>query len=127
MSAKFIVAVFLVIEHSGAVPLVRRSPSKDHAPGEWESVSGRVDTGEAPATAAQREALEETGLSVKVLEPLDTFHFYRGAAREEAIGIALRFVCAPFIGELSAGHHATEWYRPTAVADDIDIKHPVNG
>ena len=31
------------------------------------------------------EAKEETGLDVTVLGPLDTFHFYRGSAREEAI------------------------------------------
>jgi 8-oxo-dGTP pyrophosphatase MutT (NUDIX family) len=34
-----------------------------------------------------REAKEETGLDVTVLGLLDTFHFYRGPAREEAIGI----------------------------------------
>jgi ADP-ribose pyrophosphatase YjhB (NUDIX family) len=35
-----------------------------------------------------REVKEETGL-VTVLGLLDTFHFYRGTAREEAIGITL--------------------------------------
>ena len=99
----------LVIEHNGNVLLVRRSLSKDHAPGEWESVSGRVESGESPTEAARREALEETGLIVEILEPLDTFHFYRGAAREEVIGVT--FHCRVEGGELrlSGEHTSSAW------------------
>jgi 8-oxo-dGTP diphosphatase len=109
MSAKFIVIVSLVIEKNGKVLLVRRTLSKDHAPGEWETVSGRVEYSETPVEAARREALEETGLMVEVLEPLDTFHFYRGTAREEAIGMT--FHCRVEGGELrlSEEHTASAW------------------
>ena len=74
-----------------------------------ESVSGRIESGESPVEAARREAFEETGLTVDVLKPLDTFHFYRGSPREEAIGIT--FHCRVDSGELrlSEEHSASAW------------------
>ena len=107
MGGKFVVVVSLVIERDRKVLLVRRSPSSDHAPGEWETVSGRVEFGESPIEAAMREALEETGLKVEVLQPLDTFHFYRGNAREEAVGIT--FHCRVDSGELRLSDEHTEY------------------
>ena len=64
MSAKFVVAVAYVIEKDGSVLMLRRSPLKDHAPGEWETGSGRVEAGEAPEEAVHREVREEVGLEV---------------------------------------------------------------
>jgi 8-oxo-dGTP diphosphatase len=106
---KFLVVVAFLIEHDGRLLMLRRSATKDHAPGEWEPGSGRVESGETPVEAVHREAREETGLEVEVLGVVDTFHYYRGAAREEAIGIA--FHCRPVGGDLrlSAEHDAAEW------------------
>ena len=99
----------MVIERDGQILLLRRSLSKDHGAGEWEPLSGRAAPGESPLEAARREAKEETGLDVEVLYPFDTFHFYRGAAREEAVGIT--FYGRSTGGELtlSAEHDASRW------------------
>ncbi|HEU4368250.1 MAG TPA: NUDIX domain-containing protein [Methylomirabilota bacterium] len=109
MSAKFLVVVAFLIERDGCLLMLRRSATKAHAPGEWEPGSGRVESGETPVEAVHREAREETGLEVEVLDVVDTFHYYRGPAREEAIGIA--FHCRALGGELrlSAEHTAAEW------------------
>ena len=107
MSAKFIVVVSVVIERDGKVLIVRRDPTSDHAPGEWETVSGRVEFRESPIEAALREAFEETGLKVEVLQPLDTFHFYRGTAREEAVGIT--FHCRVESGKFQLSEEHTEY------------------
>ena len=108
-SAKFIVVVSLVIEHEGAVLLARRHPDRDHAPGAWDAISGRLEAGESPHEAAQREGFEETGLHVDVLAPIDTFHFLRGPDREEAIGIT--FHCRAHDGKarLSMEHTEFAW------------------
>ena len=108
-SAKFIVVVSLVIEHEGAVLLARRSPEKDHAPGAWEAISGRVEAGEKPPDAAQREGFEETGLHIDVLAPVDTFHFLRGAEREEAIGITFHCRAHDRRVRLSKEHTEFAW------------------
>jgi 8-oxo-dGTP diphosphatase len=109
VNGRFLVVVAFLIERDHHVLLLRRSMSKDHAPGEWEPGSGRVRQGEAPLAAVLREVKEETALDVTVLGPLDTFHFYRGTAREEAIGIT--FHCRATGGDLtlSSEHVEAKW------------------
>ncbi len=106
---RFLVVVAFLIERDNHLLLLRRSMSKDHAAGEWEPGSGRVRQGEAALTAVLREAREETGLDVTVLGLLDTFHFYRGTEREEAIGIV--FHCRATSGDLtlSSEHVEAKW------------------
>jgi len=109
MSARFVVVVSVIIERDGRVLLLRRSRTVEHAPGRWDVASGRLEAGETPKDAARREAAEETGLSVDILEPLDTFFFRRGPARDEAIGIT--FCSGNARGEvtLSAEHDEARW------------------
>lgn len=108
-SAKFIVVVSLVIEQEGAVLLGRRDPRSEHAPGAWDVISGRVEAGESPHEAAQREGFEETGLHLDVLAPIDTFHFLRGAAREETIGITFHCRAHGRKAKLSKEHTEFAW------------------
>jgi ADP-ribose pyrophosphatase YjhB (NUDIX family) len=70
------------------------------------------------------EAREETGLEVEILGVVDTFHYYRGAAREEAIGIA--FHCRPVGGALrmSAEHDAADWV-PLERLSDLPVGEPL--
>lgn len=112
MSAKFIVAVAFIIERDGAILMLRRSPAKDFAPGRLETGSGRVEAGEHPEEAVHREVREETGLQVEIMGPVATFHFYRGAASEELIGIT--FWCRYRGGELvsSDEHDQAIWVSP---------------
>ena len=108
-SAKFIVVVSLVIEQEGAVLLARRHPGRDHAPGAWDAISGRVEAGESPHQAAQREGFEETGLHIDVLAPIDTFHFLRGTDREESIGITFHCRAHDRKARLSREHTEFSW------------------
>ena len=58
------VAAAVLIEQDGRVLLVRRA--NDPFRGLWTLPAGFVDAGEDPASAAVRECLEETGLTVRV-------------------------------------------------------------
>lgn len=49
--------------------LVMRRAAGSHLEGTWEFPGGKVEAGEAPATAAGRELQEETGLRAPDLEP----------------------------------------------------------
>ena len=94
--------------------LVRRSESKDFAPGVWECVTGRVDQGEGFETAVYREVNEELGIKVCPQFILGTTHFYRGEAIPENELVGVIFYCETD-GEievrLSAEHSEYKWVR----------------
>ena len=56
-----------------------------------------------------REAREDTGLEVEVLEPLDTFHFYGGPMREETIAITFNCRTSGGCVVLSSEHDEAKW------------------
>ena len=61
-----IVAVGAIIRREERIALIRRG--KEPAKGRWTFPGGAVELGETVREAAQREALEETGLHIKVGE-----------------------------------------------------------
>jgi len=63
------VAAAVLVEQDGRVLLIRRA--KDPYRGLWTLPAGFVDAEEDPARAAERECLEETGLSVLVTAVMD--------------------------------------------------------
>lgn len=105
----------VVVEHSSEkvsprVLLLRRVPERG---GFWQPVTGRVEAGEAPHEAAQRELLEETGVEARVAA-LDYVHaFALGAAPSLMLGEESAFrVEAPagFQPRLAPEEHdAWEW------------------
>ncbi|ADE15727.1 NUDIX hydrolase [Nitrosococcus halophilus Nc 4] len=60
----FVVAVAVFLFRGNRFLALRRSTSKAVAPGEWEAISGKVEGGELPQEAAQRETYEESGMTV---------------------------------------------------------------
>lgn len=63
------VAAAVLVEQDGRFLLVRRN--NEPFRGLWTLPAGFIDAGEDPARAAERECLEETGLSVRVKRVLD--------------------------------------------------------
>lgn len=58
-----------VIERDGAVLLTRRRRG-DHLEGTWEFPGGKVDPGEAPPRALERELHEELGVEAEATEAM---------------------------------------------------------
>jgi 8-oxo-dGTP pyrophosphatase MutT (NUDIX family) len=109
-----------VVERDGQILLLRRGPTNEHAPGEWEPVSGGLEPGESPAAAVVREVKEDNGLDVEVVAPLGTFRFLRGAARAERLGLS--FHCRVVGGrvQVSGEHDAARWIgRDRVLAEDL--------
>ncbi len=93
---RFIAMVgFLVWRRSdGKYLLLRRSPDKDFAAGEWETGSGRLDQGEGFAQALRRESREELGLDARIECILGTTHFYRGEPISDNDMVGVSFGCS---------------------------------
>ena len=95
-SARFIAMVGMLVWHraDGRYLLLRRAASKDFAPGQWESGSGRLEHGEGFIEALRRESREELGLDVRIECLLGTVHLYRGEMVPDNEMVGLTFGCS---------------------------------
>ena len=110
MDRRFFVAVKALLFDQGKFLLVKRS---DKARGEhhyWELPGGRMEFGETPENALQRELMEETGLSANILCPLQTWSFFR---EEETQIVGITFLCKAESNkvQLSSEHDDFAWVR----------------
>ncbi len=89
MADYYLVIVQALVVRDGKLLLLHRAAHRDHAPGMWEPVTGKLDAGEDPREGAAREVVEETALTVEFARrPYDTFFFKRGVKQENAVAIA---------------------------------------
>jgi ADP-ribose pyrophosphatase YjhB (NUDIX family) len=65
----------VLVQHHGKLLLVQRSADCEAFPSTWGIPAGYCEVAEQPAEAAQREAAEETGLSVRVRRLADVLFF----------------------------------------------------
>ena len=91
--------VDIIIEIDGKIVLIERK----NPPFGWALPGGFVDYGESFETAAQREALEETGLQV---EQLRQFHTYSNPKRDARQHTATTVFTGIATGQPTAGDDA---------------------
>lgn len=96
-------AVGIVIEMDGGVVLIRRN-NPPHM-GRWALPSGYIEADESAEDAAVREAAEETGLKVEIIELAGVNSFPEGPPLS---GIMIFYRARPIGGELRAGDDAGE-------------------
>lgn len=115
MRGQHIVAAAALIVRDGRVLALRRAPDNTAGPGLWETVSGRIEQGEAPRAAAVREIAEETGLSVRVEErPWDAYPALRRGHPMIVIVYRASYVAGEV--QISHEHDAFAWLDPEEFA-----------
>ena len=102
-----VVAVGAIVFRDNRVLLVRRGqpPSQDL----WAIPGGRVEIGETLQEAAEREILEETGFTIKALDPVYTFDYIErdGSARTRYHYVIVDLMANYVGGEPRAGDDAS--------------------
>lgn len=108
------VAVGAVVRLEGSFLLVQRA--NPPARGQWSIPGGKIRLGESMQQAAEREVLEETGLTVRAGEPVFTFDLIR---RDDSGGILFHYVIVDLwteyvSGQIRAGADASRagWIAP---------------
>ena len=103
----------IIVNDEGQILLVQRG----HHPqiGRWTVPGGRLEPGETPEQAAVREALEETGLHVRLEREALRVRLPAGADREFDVR---DFVATVVGGSLTPGDDADDarWFNPEARA-----------
>ncbi|KXK13641.1 MAG: putative ADP-ribose pyrophosphatase [Chloroflexi bacterium OLB15] len=96
-------AVGILIEMDGGIVLIRRN-NPPHQ-GRWALPSGYIESDESAEDAAVREAFEETGLRVELLELAGVNSFPEGPPIS---GLMVFYRAKPIDGELRGGDDASE-------------------
>lgn len=78
----FVAAAKVMVVHEGRVLILRRSATDISSPGAWEFAGGRIEFGETPEQAAQREVLEEAGIEAEIGRILFANSFVRTSDRQ---------------------------------------------
>jgi 8-oxo-dGTP pyrophosphatase MutT (NUDIX family) len=88
--------VTAVVLHEGRILLTERVDN-----GEWAPITGIVDPGEEPGTAAKREALEEAGVEISVdrLASVSVSPQITHANGDKGVYLDLTFACSWISGE----------------------------
>jgi ADP-ribose pyrophosphatase YjhB (NUDIX family) len=103
------VAAAVLVVQDGRILLVRRV--NEPFRGLWTLPAGFIDAGEDPARAAERECLEETGLSVRAKRVLDVI---AGREHERGADFVIAYQAEVISGKLSPGDDAdaVDWFAP---------------
>ena len=110
MADYYLVIVQTLVVKDGRLLLLHRAAHRDHAPGLWEPVTGKLDAGEDPRDGAAREVMEETGLMAEFdRRPYDSFYFKRGVKQENAVAITFLARAASEAVTLSDDHDDFRW------------------
>jgi 8-oxo-dGTP diphosphatase len=97
-------ATDVIIRHGGGVVLIRRK--KEPFRGKWALPGGFVGYGERVEVAAMREAWEETGLRVKLMDLLGVYSDPRRDPRGHVVSVC--FLARGVGGKLRAASDASE-------------------
>ena len=110
-----VVAVAALILRGDKVLAMRRASTSEAGAGLWETLSGRIEHGEQPLLAMQREIEEECGLAVTI-DPRPVEAYAATRKGEPMIVVVYRALYVAGEVQISAEHDAYEWLSAAELA-----------
>lgn len=113
-----------LLQYEGKALLIRRSGREKFYPGHFELPGGKIEFGEDPVKALEREFLEETNLKIEVGEPLRTFSYISDERRRHTVEIVYRvdLISDPTEIKLSEDHDDFKWVLPGEMVENLDAE-----
>jgi ADP-ribose pyrophosphatase YjhB (NUDIX family) len=106
-----------VVIQDGRALLIRRG--SEPMKGEWSLPGGMLEVGETLVQGVERELLEETGLTVRVLELIEVFERISHAEKGDVVGagnlgplyhfVIIDYLCEVVSGDAVAGSDVTDF------------------
>lgn len=122
----FAVAAKSFIVLDGKLLLLKRRTNDVHRPGKCDIPGGRLELGESPFDGIKRETMEETGIDIDIVAPLEIQHFTRDDGQRITMII---FLCTPNGShiKLSEEHTEYKWEDISSAEQDADwLRKPVS-
>jgi len=99
--------VAAIMKRNNTYLIARRAPHKDHA-GKWEFPGGKIDQGETPEKALERELFEEFAVLTKTGKHITTNQFDYGTFQIELMAYEVAYIGGYF--QLT-DHDQIAWVR----------------
>jgi 8-oxo-dGTP pyrophosphatase MutT (NUDIX family) len=113
-------AAVLILDQDGHLLLLRRSDNEM-----WGIPGGAMEPGESLEETARREASEETGLSIGMLELFDVFSgpqlYYQYPNGDEVYNVSAVYIGREISGEVKTNreHHEFAYFEPQKLPEQI--------
>jgi len=99
-----------MIVDRGKILTIKRNPNDKTHPGLWDFPGGKLELGEGISKALKREAREEAGITIDILEPI---HAFTEEIHEKQVYIVV-FKCRKKSGKVKLSHEHIDfkWVKP---------------
>ena len=120
------VSAYGLVVNDAKILLCRISSQLPQWQGQWTLPGGGVDFAEAPADAAAREIMEETGIQAKIIKPATVCSLHDDTGEHDFHGIQIIYHTEYLSGkptfEIDGTTDRCEWFRLDEVRNLASVK-----